>query len=161
MTARIRDLDLLDQATRSGGARCPTCDGHVQVYRRTINADMARVLIFTYSFFLENPGEYLKLSDWLVKNKAFRSADYAKLVWWKLLEKAPQLPPPARSSTGLYRMTQKGRLFTENKLAVPSHAREYMSNVEEFYGDEINIRQALGRGFDYSELMSGQTNLFT
>ena len=66
----------------SKGARCPCCRQYVKRYRRPLGATMARVLIAFY----KKPG-WNRVKDLLGKNDY--GGDYAKLVYWNLLEGRP------------------------------------------------------------------------
>ncbi len=145
---------MMLEAQRSQGTHCPCCTKFVKVHHRKFNSGMAVTMIYTYPWFRSHPLEWLQLGRFLIRNFNFWPSDYGKLVWWGMLEKHPD--PPKKSgakSSGLYRMTSKGFAFTRREILVPSHVHEYKSVVQSFDGDEINIRGALGRKFDYGELM--------
>jgi len=142
----------LFQKARTKSQHCPCCDKHVKVYKRKFNSSMARTLIHTYPFFKQNPKEWLDVAHHLLKVVPGRvPSDYGKVVWWGLMEVCPS--DKFENSIGLYRMTPSGMLFTQGKIKVPSHAIEYRSNVESFAETEIDIIGALGKNFDYYELM--------
>ena len=147
------NIELLERARQSNGATCPTCNKHVQVYTRKLNSNMARALLLMYREARKNNNEWCRVGHLIVGEHTWPSG-YPKLVWWGSAEKHPGKSDDGNSN-GMYRLTKKGALFAKNKTKVSSHAVEYMSVVEEFVGDEINIIDALGKKFDYNELMQG------
>ncbi len=136
------------------GTHCPCCGKFVKVYHRKFNARMALTLIYILPFFRRLPRSWLDIGNYVVETKAMIPGDHGKLVWWGMLEKNDEaLPINGAKTNGLYRMTETGRAFAEGRLRVTSHVNEYLSSVQSFDGDQIDIRQALGRKFDYRELM--------
>ena len=148
----MTDQALMRQARTSAGATCPSCNKHVKVYHRKFNSGMAYTLINVYRQARKTNNEWLHVGHFLRKECDVWPSDYAKIVWWSLMQKHPGKKKDGNSS-GLYRMTRKGSMFVKGRITIPSHANEYMSEVESFDGDEINIVEALGKKFDYDELM--------
>lgn len=143
---------LMDDA--KAGTHCPCCGKFVKVYHRKFNARMALTLIYILPFFRRLPDSWLDIGNYVVKNKHMIPGDHGKLVWWGMLEKNEDaVPINGAKTSGLYRMTAAGRAFAEGRLSLRSHVNEYLSVVQSFDGDNIDIRQALGRKFDYRELM--------
>lgn len=142
-------------AKQPGGTTCPVCRKHMQVYNRKFNAGMARSLIHMHNANLSYPGYWLEVGNYCAKVHDFISGEHAKLVWWGLAEKKPQpkIVKSGAKSEGRYRITEKGIFFVNNRLRIPSHAHEYMSEVLGWSATEINIREALGKKFNYEELM--------
>lgn len=129
---------------RHEGATCPCCQQHVQVYRRSINSGMVRVLIDI----ARAAGAWVDIRDLDV-----RGGDYGKLRYWGLLERRPNTDPEKKWS-GFWRVTQFGLQFVHDQVRVQRHAHVYNGRVLSFSGDEVSIRRCLGRRFDYEELMS-------
>jgi hypothetical protein len=128
------------------------CDKFVKVYRRKFNSRMARILVDTFRLFEAHPGKYLDIGTYLAKEKDYIAGEHGKLVTWGLLERKPEEPKNHSRSNGLYRMTPAGFEFVYNRSSVPSHLIEYRSEPLDWDG-KINIVEALGKGFDYPELM--------
>jgi len=139
---------------RIKSTHCPCCRHHVKIYKRKLNSGMAKTLIYTYRFFKDRPYAYLDVAHYMLKQiPNWVPSDYGKLVWWGLLEKCEDPPEKGKKSSGKYRMTHKGRMFTERRIKVPAHAIEFLSEVESFSETEVDIVQALGKHFNYYELM--------
>lgn len=150
--ARERLWDL----AHDKGARCPCCNSHTKIYRRKFNSRMARVLIHVRTICEKYPGRYLEFGNYLAKKISMIAGDHGKLRWWGMIEKKPRPPkgvPSGAKSEGLYRVTDRGFHFVRGQLTVPSHCIEYQSNPLTFDGPLIDIEWALGKSFNYQELM--------
>lgn len=131
---------------RHDGVKCPCCEQHVQVYRRTLNAGMARALIM-----IARGG-----GGWIdIRVLDLRGGDYAKLRFWGLVEQRPS-DDPKKKWSGLWRVTQLGLQFVHDQSRIQRFAHVYDNRVLCFSGEEVSIRQCLGRRFDYEALMSGR-----
>lgn len=140
------------------GTICPVCSSHVKIYRRPLNSGMAFSLICIYKACNAYPGQWLDVGNYCAKVHGFISGEHNKLVWWGLLEKKPLTASQrtnAAKAQNRYRITDKGRQFVEGQIFVLSHAIEYRSQVLEFDGDLVGIRDCLGKKHDYEELMKG------
>ena len=142
---------LRDQAAR--GDRCPCCRQFVKVYRRKLNSGMARALILFYQ--LDRRGKPGRWLHWRDANGSIARfcAEYSKLGYWGLLEPKPHAIGEKKSS-GLWRITDAGRAFARNETQVFSHAKLYDSRLLALNGGAISIVDALGKRFNYAELMA-------
>jgi hypothetical protein len=169
------DTDTLGDARkflRAGwvrGVECPCCKQFVKVYKRKLDSVMASSLVLVYHYFQKNKGAtWVHLPRFLMEAKA-ADRECAKLRYWGLLEEMPRevgAETPGRTS-GLWRITDKGKLFVEGDLAVPKYVwvfdgEPYKSEMFREPGDDtpeevVTIREALGDRFDYTELMAQGT----
>lgn len=129
---------LLDNYEK--GCECPACGQNVRLYKRPLNAAMARALILISKAPKANDAGWVD-----IKSVDVRGGDYAKLRYWELLE---------AGEPGLWRVTQKGLKFISDQIRVPSHAHVYNDRVRGWSDEDVNIRQALGEAHDYTQLMS-------
>lgn len=129
------------------GDHCPLCGQHAKMYKRKINAGMARSLIHMHR---TDPN-----GGWIhVKVIGARSREEGKLAYWGLLEE--QLGSGLHGGrAGYWRVTDKGRAFILQGLKVPKYAKVYNGKVYGFEGTGVNIQDALGTRFDFWELMRG------
>jgi hypothetical protein len=142
------DTKAFLRANYEKGCRCPACDQHVKLYKRPLGAGMARSLI------LISKGPKIDAGGWVdIKSIDVRGGDYAKLRYWGLIEQRAN-DDEKKKDSGLWRVTQKGLKFINDQVRVPSHAHVYNDKVRAFSDVDVNIRQALGKSFDYSELMA-------
>ena len=121
------------------GARCPCCRQFVKVYRRKLNSSMARWLIRWHRA-TEGDCQFHKSS--IIHSS---SGEWGVLRNWTLIE--------PNDDWSMWRQTEIGRLFVENRAVVPSHAVIYDNRCLRVEGDSISIVRSLGRKFDYNELM--------
>lgn len=127
------------------GVKCPCCEQLAKEYKYKLNKGMAIVLINWYK-----TGK-----EWVhpIKDLKTINGDYAKLRFWGLVEESYDRPEEDKKATGYWRITQKGKEFVNNRLTVQEKARIYDNRFFGLIGKEINIKQALGNKFNYSELM--------
>lgn len=142
--------DLLDD-----GHDCPVCRQHARVYRRKIHAAMARDLIGIYRLGGGGSRYWVDLTEVTGKRG---TGDVPKARYWGLLE--PQLHDRGDGSTrtGLWRLTERGVMYVEGRLAVQTYARVYNGKCLGLEGRPSGIRAALGTRFDYADLMAGALN---
>ena len=79
--------------------------------------------------------------------------DFAKAAYWELIESTANEDDSKRTS-GMWRLTGKGRMFVRGAITVQSHAFIYNGKTQGFSETRTGIRQALHQRFDYNELMS-------
>lgn len=133
---------------RDDGVACPACDQHVQVYRRKINAGMARSLMMMYR---------VGARDWVhvPSEIGARSREEGKLAYWGLVEEEKALRPDG-GRTGYWRVTRLGELFVLNRCTVPKYARVFNGELVSLDpSEQVSIVDALGTKFNYSEMMAG------
>jgi hypothetical protein len=132
---------------RDEGVECPCCGQLAKVYRRTINAGMARTLIEAYRAdlargFIHTP------------SLPCDSHEASQLSWWGLLEEE-LVRRPDGGRAGYWRVTDRGVAFVRGAAQVPKYALIYDGDVLGTAGDLVGIRYCLGKRFDYGELMAG------
>lgn len=148
----LEDARLQFEDGLSEGIICPCCDRFAKKYTRSLNATMARGLIWLYC---QTPGGF----DWVNIQSTgpawlLRSSQMSSTTLWGLVEKQPS-KDRAKSASGVYRLTDRGRLFTLGLVAIPRQVIEYRGVPLEYSTDTIYIRAALQNKFDYSALMKG------
>lgn len=132
------------------GVPCPCCTQFAKVYRRKINSGMARALITLYRTSLMDPSRHYhltRLAPW--------THEGGQLAWWGLITQDDPLREDGGQS-GWWRITPGGVEFAQNRLLVPKYAEIYDGRLLRLNGDEqAGIMDALGRKFNYAELMAG------
>ncbi len=128
-----------------GGTVCPCCDRFAKVYRRKLNAGMARSMISMYR---------LRRGGWihLPTEMSARSREEGKLAWWGLAEEQDTKRDDG-GRAGYWRLTRLGINFVLKRAQVPSHILLYDNRLIGHDGHEITIEDALGAHFNYQELM--------
>lgn len=130
----------------NGGASCPCCTQFAKVYKRKINAGMARSLISLHR--LSASSEWIHVPTAL----SARSREEGKLRYWGLLEEEKERREDG-GRAGYWRVTDKGHQFALNRITVPKYAKVYDDRFRGLEGDPRSIIDALGDKFDYNELM--------
>lgn len=128
------------------GDHCPLCGQMAKVYKRKINATMARTLI----------------TLWNVAERDFAHGpslpgdthEISQLVWWGLVEEESRARPDG-GQAGWWRITDAGISFVMGTASVPKYARIYDGRRLGHEGDPVDIKDALGTKFSYEDLMRG------
>ena len=136
------------------GTVCPCCRQFAKVYRRALNAPMARWLIWIVKAFLVECRWYdFRESPMIQARKG--GGDFAKLLHWGLIQTAePSQVQNTKRTSGLYRPTSKGINYALGRMSVPSHVFLYNNTVAGWSDKKVTIQEALGEQFDYRALMA-------
>jgi hypothetical protein len=136
------------------GTHCPACNQSVKLYQRPLTSSMAYGLILLAR---ENSAE----DGWIHIENYFKElnipssirGDISKLVNWKMLERFEGTREDGSNRVGVYRVTENGRRFVRGQLQVYSHILIYNNEFKGFTGNLVGIKEALGKKFNYNELM--------
>jgi hypothetical protein len=133
------------------GGYCPCCDRWGKIYRRPLNASMARALVWLVNAQHRGDGWVHVPSSapmWLL-----RTQQLPALWMWNLVvgyrEKKSKL-----TTSGLWQPTRLGMLFASDQASVKRYVYVYNNEVLETDGEEISIRDALGDKYNYDEIMA-------
>lgn len=141
------------------GEHCGTCLQWAKRYRRPLTSAMAYGLVILSREQLRERKEWLHVEQTLKNMPNIPSSirgDVAKLKHWGLIEPAWGKRPDGSTRNGYYRVTDKGFDFIHGRISVPSHVLIYNGESQGLIGDLVNIRQALGKEFNYNEIMHDQ-----
>ncbi len=155
------------QAQLDEGARCPCCEQYARRYRRKVNSAMARWLIALARIHEESEQSWVHVAAIaaVVAGRSVRRAlelragpigtgDYAKTRHWGLAISQPN-EDPAKRDSGFWQLTARGSAFVGDRIEVPCYAVIYDNELQRLEGGSVSIRDALGRRFNYQELMLG------
>lgn len=131
------------------GERCPCCTQMAKVYRRTIHSTMARTLVVAHH---QHGLDWFHLAT--LTATTGRGGEEGKLRYWGLIEEETGRRPDGGRS-GWWRITPLGADFVLGRAKVQKYARIYDGRCLGLDGEEISIRDALGKKFNYDELMRG------
>lgn len=140
------------------GYNCPCCSQFCKRYYRKLNVNMALVLIMLVR---KKKFGFMPIEEFMRVNGFHRSGDFSYLIHWGLLEKMTGERPDGSKKNGFYKITEKGIRFVKEEITVPQTLIYYLGKCEGFEGGEIGIREALGKKFDYTELMKGDYTIQT
>lgn len=131
------------------GHDCPCCSQMAKIYRRRITRPMALALIECWR--KGGTHEYVYVAD-----LPTYSSDFAKLVYWGLIEEQ-RAKRPDGGRMGYWRVTPKGEDYLSGRLSLPKYANVYNARCLSLDGYTwADVHDALGKGFDLTELM-GET----
>lgn len=141
------------------GVKCPCCGRKVQLYKHSLTSGMARTLIYMNRITeIENPpGGFVKVQEVFAKRYGANATamGYSLLKWWGLLIMQDN-DDPTRRGTGYWCITDKGKRFVHGDLTVPAQVFIYDNKRQGFSEEHVTIKEALGKHFDYLELMGDQ-----
>lgn len=141
----------------NGGAKCPCCGQRAQIYRRRINAGIARVLIcmYRYESTLGDENRFLHTPSLPVT-----SHESAQAQWWNLIEEKDEEREDG-GRAGWWRLTENGKLYVQGIKRIPKYARVFDGRLLGFDTEEmLTIQDALGKKFDLQELLTSRTDVF-
>lgn len=132
------------------GYYCSCCKMFVKRYTRSFNANMALALIVLYR---NKDKGFVHLENLMTEKGYKRSGDAAYLRHYRLIEPLKEDREDGSARNGKYKITGAGIMFCEAKTTVQSKFLIFNNQCEGFAGNEITITEALGKRFNYSELM--------
>lgn len=138
------------------GYTCEHCGSFVKLYKRSFNANMAVALLTLYRY---APNMFVKAEDLLIKCGRQRCGDFSYLRHYRFIEPQKATREDGSKRNGYYRITALGIMFCEGKVTAPSNFLIIHNNLKGFGGREINIHEALGKKFNYNELMGYPTEV--
>lgn len=141
-------------ALREKGVVCPCCGRFSKVYKRGITGSMARSLIALYWYFKQpDAEEWVHSHRYLTGLKLNSANDVALLRHWGLIEAKQEVTEDGNPRNGYHRITKAGRDWVEGKTTIPRRLVLYNQECVDFDGEPIGIERALGKRFDYQEVM--------
>lgn len=150
----LKDARAWLREQRVEGVRCPCCNQLAKIYKRSMLSTSARTLIAMY---LETRGtdNFIHIPTLVqrrVRDKAHQGGSSTLGAYWGLIEEERERRPDG-GRKGWWRLTPKGLAWVLGRTTIPHYAYTYNSRVVEVSGPPVSIRQALGTGFDYEEMM--------
>lgn len=136
------------------GVHCPCCGQYVKRYKRKLSAGMALILIYLHR---QPKGEWVQVEKLIKETRSIPMSargDYHKLRFWGLIEQQDSERSDGSDRVGYWRITDKGRRFVEGEIRVAAHIYLKTGLFDGFSEETVTIRQALGKRFNYSELMA-------
>jgi len=154
MTQEVTQLEQLRHdwvlVIEGEGGHCPCCDRWGKVYRRPLNASMARSLIWLTQ--APDRGDGWTHVPSTAPTWMLRSQQLATLHLWGLVigfDTDTKL-----ASSGLWKPTPLGVAFARNQAKVQRYVYVYNNQVRGFDGDEISVIEALGEKYNYENILA-------
>jgi len=150
------DLGFKAQLLSGEKCDCPHCGRYSQVYKRHINATIAKQLIMLLK--LGGLGNnYIHASN-LIPEGQTGQGDLTKAKYFGLIKAMPETSE-AKKSSGYWSLTEDGHLFVTGKKDIPSHLFVFDDKVIGKSEDKIFIADALASGgFHYNNLIQDKIN---
>jgi hypothetical protein len=152
---------LMEEAVK--GVQCPHCGQLIKIYKRRLNAALAHALLLISQRLPQREDEvWFHVPTFLASQTSsatIRGGDWAKLVYWELIEPMPAVRTDGSKRSGYYRITTKGIQFAADKITLPKYAYVYnqtlygLSDGIKYPKETTTIKEALGTKFNYGELM--------
>jgi len=131
------------------GAICPLCHQHAQVYKWTLYSTAVRLLAELYK-----AGGTEKLVEAKRVKPTGSQGDGARLRYYGLAESDKDRRPDGGKS-GWWQVTEFGRAFLFDRAVVRKNVWVYDNRVMRREGPPVRVRDALGKKFNYDEMMRG------
>jgi hypothetical protein len=132
------------------GHKCPLCTQFTKIYRRKVNAAMARALILMW-----REGDLgRRLYVHVPSIDPTRGGDVAKMAFWGLIEEERAVRADG-GRAGFWRVTRRGEDWIQGKVTIPKYARVYDNRLLSISGPATSINDALGDFFRLDDLMEG------
>lgn len=132
------------------GTTCPCCGQYAKLYVRQLNSGMAATLVWLVN-------QYLKTKKWIdipedAPRFVIKNREIGRLKHWGLVVQHAN-EEEGQKTSGIWKPTEKGIQFALMEITVPRSVRLF-NNVEKGFSRETtDVLTALGRKFDYAELM--------
>ncbi len=152
MTTQSSILDVISEKA-SEGYHCSCCGSYIKEYHRSFNAGMAMMLIHLYR---HNERDFVHIENFLTKHSYPRCGDFSYLTLYGLLEKKVGERADGSKKNGYYKLTGKALMFIEQKITVHSKFKMLNGKFMGFEGEQIDIKTALGKRFDFNKLMNNE-----
>ncbi len=135
-----------------GGAICPCCDRFDSVFDRKVNLASVKVLARLY-WWTQRHGDGFHHYRYFIKGQNGRDFT-AYFIPLNLIERKPLDPKNKKQKTsGMYRITDRGRAFVEGRLAIATRVVLYHNEPVRLSEEHQHIAE-FWPGFDYQELMN-------
>jgi len=140
------------------GTRCAGCGRHYKIYRRPLNAIMARALSKLYNLSIVRGEGWVHAQQ---RGAWPSGGEMAKLRFWGLIEERAPNTDTTKRSSGWWRPTPLGVQFVLRQVCVAKYVSLLNNEPVGFStgkyepAEYIMIDDALADRFDYNALMNG------
>ena len=153
VSTTIVEAKQILEVQKRDGMHCPVCEQYAKLYPRSLTSAMAYGLILLAN----NTADFVHVERFFKDIDGIPSSirgDISKLVYWDFLERKIADRDDGSNRNGYYKVTSAGREFVANRLRVSKKVLLYNNESYGFEGQLIDIEDALGTKFNYSELMN-------
>ena len=146
------------EAGRAEGIECPCCGQFARTYRRKLPGTSAVVMIAMHQSKQADRDGFIFMPDLLTRvgRRAERQGgDWAKAVHWGMIRQHPGERPDGSKRNGWWKLTEVGRAFVTDAIAVQKYAVVFDNQCLGLEGERVRVRDVLGTRFNYEELLRG------
>lgn len=139
---------LREEARNSRGTLCRCCGQKVQLYKRTLTAEMGVCLLYMLKFFRHSEKaeelQYYTKQDFFSevindKNLKHILFDFTKLKYWDLIAPMPTNPDKVMYKKGYWTLTENGIKFAQREIGIPKYAYIYNDQVDSHSSGETFV----------------------
>lgn len=135
---------------------CRCCERFAKYYPRKLSAAHIYGLAVLYRLDLEEPG-YHHISEICKGKYGSVSCDFSKVEYWNLAHRKKNEKETeqdqSKNNTGLWKITDLGKLFILGHVGVMSPKITYNHKVYKTGGNLIFAKDCINEKFDYREIM--------
>ncbi len=151
---RIELHDRAIGAKRGEEVKCPCCEGLYKVYHRTISGAMSLAMKWMADRTCHDHTAWVEMSASAGTPKpVIDSREWSRLKHWSMVELCENDDSKKRTS-GLWRLTPKGRAFIAGHIRVPRCIRILNDEIVDSSEETVDINDTWDERFDYGELMN-------
>lgn len=148
MTTLDEAQDDWVETIRGNGGACPCCNRFGKIYGRKLNNTMLRSFLWLADY---RAGGWVDVPKTAPKY-VLRTNQLSTLRWWGLIERRENDDPKQKHS-GMWRCTELGFRFANNKASIPDEVFTYDGGVVRKSDRMVYISTIETRNFDYSDVM--------
>lgn len=145
------DVEFASKLNAGFKGDCPCCGRYAQIYKRRLYDTAVRMLIMLYKLGADQ--DYVHYSLAVMNFSHGHIGDFNKAKYWDLIRQKPY-ESFEKSAAGSWKLTQEGIDFIQGRASIPEFAYIFDDRVLGFSENRVNVREALGKKFNYEELMS-------
>lgn len=140
-----------EDTIKGEGGHCPVCDRWGKIYPRGINNTMAKSLIWLSS--RSSDGSWVDVPN-TAPSWILRSNQLPTLRWWDMVERNDDDKSQENKHSGMWRVTEYGKLFAQNKIQAPDKVFTYNGEVVARSVVMTSITQCFKQDFDYRDVFN-------
>ena len=126
---------------------CSCCGARIKVWRKPLIGIAVVELIKLYKESVRNNNQSVHINVFSKQRSNFYTLKY-----WGMIEGSEKVE--GKRTAGMWKPTTKGIQFLLGNLSIPSHVETLNNKVVRFSGDNVFVRDVLGKKFNYDELFA-------
>ncbi len=155
LTLQAARADYFEAAESTEGGTCPCCDRHGKVNANYLRSGITRGAIWLYNWHCDESFSRFCHLPTQAPRYVLTSNNMGKLRHWGVVEREVVETDDGHKheKSGRYRLTSYGRAFIQGTVRAPECIFTYNDEVWGKGDDLVTVRQALGKSFNYDEII--------